>query len=267
MNKLSRNTFKAALTGTAPQLGLWLASANPYSAEIAASGGFDWLLIDGEHGPNDVPTILSQLQAVAAYDSHPIVRPVNQNPALIKQLLDLGAQTLLVPMVETAEQARDLVQAMRYAPRGIRGVGASIARAARWGGVDNYEAEVERQLCLLVQVESVRGVENLDAILAVEGVDGVFIGPADLSASMGHMGDPLHPEVDATIRTALGKIRASGKAAGSLAVVPDIARRYIGYGASFVAVAIDTALLVNGMRAVLDTLHGNAGDAGQRAGY
>jgi 2-keto-3-deoxy-L-rhamnonate aldolase RhmA len=267
MNKLPVNTFKSALSNSHPLLGLWLASANPYSAEIAASGGFDWLLIDGEHGPNDVPTILSQLQAVAAYDSHPIVRPVNQNPALIKQLLDLGAQTLLVPMVETAQQARDLVSAMRYAPHGIRGVGASIARAARWGGINDYEAEVERQLCLLVQVESARGIDNLPEILAVEGVDGVFIGPADLSASMGHMGDPLHPDVDDTIRAALGAIRASGKAAGSLAVVPDVARRYIEYGAQFVAVAIDTGILVNGMQAVLSAMHATAPLGTQRSGY
>jgi len=267
MMKIPVNQLKIALQGGKTQLGLWLASANAYTAEMAATSGFNWLLIDGEHGPNDIPTLLAQLQAVAPYPCHPIVRPVNQDPALIKQILDIGAQTLLVPMVETAQQARDLVCAMRYAPRGIRGVGASIARAARWGTVNNYEDEVEQQLCLLVQVESLRGIENLAEILQVEGVDGVFIGPADLSATMGHMGNPLHPEVDSTIKKALADIRSAGKAAGCLSIDPAIVKRYVDYGANFVAAAIDTVLLIRGMSTALAEMTGAVAEEQKRPSY
>jgi 4-hydroxy-2-oxoheptanedioate aldolase len=267
MMNIPVNQLKIALRSEKTQLGLWLASANAYTAEMAATSGFNWLLIDGEHGPNDIPTLLAQLQAVAPYPCQPIVRPVNQDPALIKQLLDIGAQTLLVPMVETAQQARDLVRAMRYAPRGIRGVGASIARAARWGTVNNYEDEVEQQLCLLVQVESVRGIDNLAEILQVEGVDGVFIGPADLSATMGHMGNPLHPEVDTTIKKALAEIRAAGKAAGCLSIDPAIVKRYVEYGANFVAAAIDTVLLIRGMSTALAEMTGAVAEEQKRHSY
>ncbi|MDR3411144.1 MAG: 4-hydroxy-2-oxoheptanedioate aldolase [Formivibrio sp.] len=247
MKQIPQNKFKEAIKAGQTQLGLWLSCANAYTAEIAATSGYDWLLIDGEHGPNDIPTLLAQLQAIAPYDSHPIVRPVNKDPSLIKQVLDIGAQTLLVPMVDTAQDARDLVSAMRYAPRGIRGVGASVARAARWGRIENYAETVEDQLCLLVQVESLRGLQNLDEITKVEGVDGVFIGPADLSASMGHMGNPGHPEVKAAIEKAIKHIRASGKAAGFLAPDPAVAKHYLACGANFVAIAVDTMLFTKAM--------------------
>lgn len=253
---IPHNAFKAAIKADLTQLGLWLSCANPYTAEIAATSGYDWLLIDGEHGPNDIPTLLAQLQAIAPYDSHPIVRPVNKDPALIKQILDIGAQTLLVPMVDTAQDARDLVSAMRYAPRGIRGVGASIARASRWGRIEDYTDKVEEELCLLVQVESVKGLQNLDEILEVEGVDGVFIGPADLSASMGHMGDAGHPEVKAAIENAIRRICASGKAAGFLAPDPDVAKHYLACGAKFLAIAIDTMLFTKAMSDALAAVTG-----------
>lgn len=250
MKNIPNNAFKESIKAGRVQLGMWLCCANPYTAEIAATAGYDWLLIDGEHGPNDVPTILSQLQAVAPYDSHAIVRPVNKDPALIKQLLDIGAQTLLVPMVDSAQEARDLVSAMRYPPRGIRGVGAIVARASRWGNVENYVHAVDEQLCLIVQVESKRGLENLDEIARVEGVDGVFIGPADLSASMGHLGEAEHPEVVAAIEKAIKHIRSLGKAAGVMGTDPTFAKHYISCGACFVAIAVDTILLTGAMSEV-----------------
>jgi 2-dehydro-3-deoxy-L-rhamnonate aldolase len=267
MKQIPHNSFKAALRTGQTGLGLWLSCANPYVAEIAAGSGYDWLLIDGEHGPNDVPTLLAQLQAVAPYASHPIVRPVNRDPALIKQILDIGAQTLLVPMVESAASARDIVSAMRYAPHGIRGVGASIARAARWGRIEDYMASAEEQLCLLVQIESIKGLENLEEITRTEGVDGVFIGPADLSASMGHPGNPGHPEVQAAIEKAIKRIRALGKAAGFLAPDPQDARQSIEWGANFVAIAIDTMLMTKAMDDALATVRGTPVSSKKSSSY
>ena len=267
MKQILHNTFKAALAAGQTQLGLWLSCASGYTAEIAAGAGYDWLLIDGEHAPNDIPTLLAQLQAVAPYDGHAIVRPVNADPALIKQVLDIGAQTLLVPMIDTADEARDLVSAMRYAPRGIRGVGASIARASRWGRVDDYLHRAEDELCLLVQVETRKGLENLDAIAQVEGVDGVFIGPADLSASLGHLGDAGHPEVQKIIEDAIRRIRAHGKAAGILAPNPDDAKRYIACGANFVAVAVDTMLFTQALDDALAEFRGGKSSTGPKGSY
>jgi 4-hydroxy-2-oxoheptanedioate aldolase len=243
--EIKQNTFKAALkSGERAQIGLWLGLADPVCAEICAGAGFDWLLIDGEHAPNDVRSILPQLQALASYPVHPIVRPVSGDVQLIKQLLDIGAQTLLVPMVESAEQAKLLVSAMRYPPSGIRGVGATLARAAQWSRVTNYVHEANDQMCLLVQVETRAGLENLDAIAKVEGVDGVFIGPSDLSAALGHLGKPSHPDVQQAIEDAIRRIRASGRAAGILTIDEAQARRYIELGCTFVAVGLDGNLLV-----------------------
>jgi len=239
------NTFKAALkSGERAQIGLWLGLTDPICAEICAGAGFDWLLIDGEHAPNDVRSILAQLQAVAPYPSHPIVRPVSGDVQLIKQLLDIGAQTLLVPMVESAEQAKLLVAAMRYPPSGIRGVGAALARVSQWNRVTNYLHDANDEMCLLVQVETRAGLENLDAIAAVEGVDGVFIGPSDLSAALGHLGKPGHPDVQQVIEDAIRRIRTSGRAAGILTTDEEQARRYLSLGCTFVAVGLDTNLLM-----------------------
>lgn len=243
-----QNPFKAALARREQQVGLWLSMAEPYSAEICASAGFDWLLIDGEHGPNDVRSMLAQLRAVAPYRAHPIVRAVDDNPALIKQLLDIGAQALLVPMVDTPEQAAALVQATRYPPQGMRGVGAGIARASRWGARSDYIHEANEEVCLLVQAESVTALANLEAICEVDGVDGVFIGAADLAASMGHRGRPGHPDVQAAVDEAIRRIVASGKAAGALTPDPALARRYFELGATFVAVGIDVTLLAQATR-------------------
>lgn len=243
--EIKQNQFKLALKkNERAQIGLWLGLADPICAEICAGAGFDWLLIDGEHAPNDVRSILAQLQAVAPYPAHPIVRPVSGDVQLIKQLLDIGAQTLLIPMVETADQARLLVSAMRYPPAGIRGVGAALARASHWNRVADYLHLASDQMCLLVQVETRLGLENLDAIAAVEGVDGVFIGPSDLSAALGHLGRPSHPDVQQAIETAIGRIRASGRAAGILTTDEAQARRYLALGCNFVAVGLDGNLLM-----------------------
>lgn len=242
------NPFKTALAQGQTQIGLWLSLADPYCAELCASAGFQWLLLDGEHAPNDVRSILAALQAVAPYPAHPVVRVVQGDTALIKQVLDVGAQTLLVPMVDTAEQAAAAAAATRYPPQGVRGVGAAVARASRWSARARYLDEANDEVCLLVQAESVTALKNLEAICAVDGVHGVFIGPADLAASMGHRGNPAHPEVQAAIEDAIGRISASGKAAGILTGDEAQARRYLEVGARFVAVGIDTSLLAAATR-------------------
>lgn len=246
--QLPINPFKQRLQQGDAQIGLWLGLADPYAAELAANAGFDWLLIDGEHAPNDLRGLLGQLQAVAPYASQPVIRPVVGDTALIKQLLDIGAQTLLVPMVESAEQASQLVRAMRYPPLGVRGVGSALARASRWNSIPGYLDAADAQMCLLVQVENLAGLAQLDAIAAVEGVDGVFIGPADLSAAMGHRGNPGHPEVQAAIEDAIQRIRQAGKAAGILSADQALARRYLELGATFVAVGVDTTLLMRSLQ-------------------
>ncbi len=250
------NAFKAALARGEPQIGLWLSLANAYSAEVCASSGFQWLLIDGEHAPNDVRSMLEQLQAVAPYGGHAVVRAVGGDPALIKQLLDIGAQTLLIPMVDTAEQARALVAATRYPPAGTRGVGAAIARAARWGARGDYLDIADDEACLLVQAESVVALRNLKEICAVDGVHGVFIGPADLAASMGRRGQQGHPDVQAAIEDAIRTIVASGKAAGTLTGDAAFARRCLELGATFVAVGVDVLLLAHAARRLAGELAG-----------
>ncbi|BAP45266.1 HpcH/HpaI aldolase/citrate lyase family protein [Pseudomonas sp. 21LCFQ02] len=237
------NRFKAALASGAPQYGIWAGFASGYAAEITAGFGYDWMLIDGEHAPNTVPSILAQLQAVAPYSSAPVVRAVSHDPVLIKQLLDIGVQTLMIPMVESAEQARALVQATRYPPHGIRGVGGGLTRATRWDAVPDYINTAHQQLCLIVQVESRAGIENAAAIAAVDGVDAVFIGPADLSTGLGHVGNPSHPEVQEKIRSAIDATRAAGKLSGILAPAEQDARRYQDWGCQFIAVGIDISLM------------------------
>ena len=244
------NAFKQALADKRPQIGLWLGLANGYSAELLAGAGFHWLLIDGEHAPNDVRSVLGQLQAIAPYPSHPVVRPPFNDPVIIKQLLDTGAQTLLVPMVQNAAEAQQAVRACRYPPHGIRGVGSALARASRWNREPDYLVRANDQICLLVQIETREAVDNLAAILAVEGVDGVFIGPADLSADMGFAGNPSHPEVQAVISRCITAIRAAGKAPGILMANEQLAQRYLELGALFVAVGVDTTLLARSAEAL-----------------
>ncbi len=248
--QIPQNTFKAALRAGKPQIGLWVGLADANAAEALAGTGFDWLLLDGEHAPNDPQSVLAQLRAVAPYPVHAIVRPVQGDVALVKQYLDIGAQTLLIPMIDTPEHAALMVRAMRYAPAGIRGMGAALARASRWNQVDNYLTDADAQMCLLVQAETTLAVSNLQAMAETEGVDGVFFGPADLSASMGYRGQPEHPEVVRTIVGGIQTILKTGKAPGVLAVNLDAAQRYLEAGAVFVSVGVDTSLLVSAAAAL-----------------
>ena len=251
------NPFKQALRAGRAQIGLWLSLADPYSAELLAGTGYDWLLVDGEHAPNDLRHVLATLQAIDSARAHlppgmpaphPVVRPVIGDVPLIKQLLEIGAQTLLVPVVDTAEQATRLAAAVRYPPRGIRGVGSSAARSSRWGAVADYAHLSDDEVCLLVQAETVTAMQNLEAIAAVDGVDGVFFGPADLSASMGLLGQPAHPSVKAAIDDGIRRVRAAGKAPGVLTVDPALAQHYLDQGALFVAVGVEANLLSKAAR-------------------
>ncbi len=244
------NLFKQALKNGQTQWGFWLGLASPYCAEISAGAGFDWLLIDGEHAPNNLQSTLSQLQAVAAYPVSPVVRPVEGTTAGIKQLLDIGAQSILIPMVESAQQAAELVSACHYPPQGVRGVGTVLARAAQWGRHKDYLARANEEVCLLLQVESKAGLEALDEIVNTDGVDGVFIGPADLAASLGYLGNPAHPDVTAIIKAALARIRVAGKSAGILATDKALAEYYRDCGAQFIAIGVDTLVLANGAAAL-----------------
>lgn len=242
---MPENRFKRALVARDFQVGIFLGLADPYCAEITAGAGFDWLLIDAEHGPNDLRTVLAQLQALAAYPVNAVVRTADHDPARIKQYLDAGVQSLLVPMVESAEQARALVRATRYPPAGIRGVGTALARAARWNGVEGYFARADEEMCLIVQVESRAGLDALDEIVGVDGVDAVFVGPSDLAASLGHLGNPGHPEVTAAVAGAIERIVAASRAAGVFSADPAAAERYRQAGAGFAAVGVDALLLRN----------------------
>jgi 4-hydroxy-2-oxoheptanedioate aldolase len=248
-----RNPFKDALRDKRPQIGLWMGLGSPAACEICAGAGFDWLLIDGEHSPNDLKGTMQQAQAIAAY---PGVNAIARIPLghghvgqmLIKQYLDIGLQTLLVPMVDTPEQASDIVRSMRYPPLGVRGMGG--ARGSRWGRYPNSPTEANDRVCLLVQAETRTALEHLDAIAAIDGVDGVFIGPADLSASMGHVGNPNHPEVQAAIEDGIARILRAGKAPGILTVDEAQARHYLSLGALFVAVGVDHNILARGTSAL-----------------
>ncbi len=244
------NSFKQSLTQPGAQIGLWLALADAYSAELCATTGFDWLLIDGEHGPNDLRSMLAALQAVAPYPVHPVVRIPNGDVNLIKQVLEIGATTLLIPMVESAEQARALVRATRYPPQGIRGVGSGLARSSRWSSHADYLKKANDGICLLLQVETAEALAQIDEIAAVDGVDGVFIGPADLAASMGHLGNADLPVVVDAINDGIRRILAAGKAPGILAVNEARARECIELGVRFVAVGVETSLLAQAARAL-----------------
>ncbi len=247
---MKENRLKAGLARGEMLIGCWLNLGSAAAAEMAGGAGFDWALIDGEHAPYDVTAIQAQLRALAAFEISPVVRVPVGRDWLIKQVLDLGVESLLVPMVEDADQAAALVRATRYPPEGVRGVGAAVARATGYGADGEYIAQVNEQICLIVQAESLRALENLEAIAATPGVDAVFIGPSDLAADMGFAGRPDAPEVQAAITDAIGRIRAVGKAPGLLDFTPE---RFAGYremGVGFLAVAADVTLLRGAMQAV-----------------
>ena len=247
--ELSRNTFKQALQQRQLRIGLWSTLCSNIGAEIIAHSGFDWILLDTEHSPNELPDLVTQLQAMSAGTAAPVVRAAWNDPVLIKRILDIGAQSILLPYVQTAEQARAAVASVRYPPKGLRGVSGS-SRASQFGRIKDYLRKADEEICLLVQVETKSALDELEAIAAVEGVDGVFLGPSDLSASLGHLGDAQHPETQGALQDAVRRLTRAGKAAGILATLESDARRYIGWGYSFVAVGIDTALLASGADAL-----------------
>ncbi|GAA1632090.1 HpcH/HpaI aldolase family protein [Georgenia ruanii] len=266
-------TFRDALTtqrvrGAAarPLAGIWVCSGSPLVAEICAGSGLDWVLIDMEHSPNGLESVLAQLQAVAPYPVTPLVRVPIADVVTIKQVLDLGAQNLLVPMVSSAEEARAVVEAVRYPPRGRRGVGSALARSARWNRVDGYLTDADAHVSLFVQIETAEGVAAAAEIAAVDGVDGVFVGPSDLAASMGVIGQQSHPDVVAAVRRAFDAVRAAGKPVGVNAFDPAVARAYMEAGAAFVLVGADVALLARGSEA-LAAAFVPAADDGARASY
>jgi 4-hydroxy-2-oxoheptanedioate aldolase len=240
--ELPRNAFKHAIVAGRQQIGLWVSLSSPYSTEIVAGSGFDWLLIDGEHSPNDPPLVLPQLQAAAPYPVSAIVRPAWNDKVLVKRYLDIGVQSLLIPYVQSAEEAEAAVAAVRYPTRGVRGV-AGTTRASGYGRVPDYVRRAEAELCLLVQIETRQGLDNLEAIARTDGIDGVFIGPADLAAGLGHLGDIPHAEVQSAIEDAIARIRACGKPAGILATDEASTRRYMEWGTTFTAVGLDAMIL------------------------
>ena len=250
MAEVKKNQFKKALSQAKPIFGLWQGIPDTTVAEIGAGAGFDWLLIDAEHGPFDLKSVMAHLQAVEPYPVSAIVRPEEGSTALIKKLLDIGAQTLLVPMVDDAEQAHNIVRAAKYPPIGVRGLGTSMARAAAWNRSKDYLEKANDEICVLVQIETMAGLKNIEEIVAVEGVDGVFIGPSDLSAAMGFVGEPDHPDVVAAIESAFQIIQKAGKPAGVLALSKDLVENYVAAGARFIGVGVDAALLANATRAL-----------------
>ncbi|MGQ2916272.1 HpcH/HpaI aldolase family protein [Microbacterium aurantiacum] len=244
-------TFRDALAAASrPLAGIWVCSGSPLVAEICAGSGLDWTLIDMEHSSHSLDSVLAQLQAVAAYPITPVVRVPIGDVVVIKQVLDLGAQNILVPMVSSVTDAERVVSAVRYPPRGIRGVGSALARSARWNRVDGYLDDADRHVSLFVQIETAGGVEAAAEIAAVDGVDGVFVGPSDLAASMGLLGQQTHPEVRAAVLRTFDAVRAAGKPVGVNAFDPDVADGYLAAGASFVLVGADVALLARGSEAL-----------------
>jgi 4-hydroxy-2-oxoheptanedioate aldolase len=247
--QLPQNAFKRAILAGRQQIGLWCSLPGPYAAEAMAGAGFDWMLLDTEHSPGDPLTVLGQLQAVAPYPASPIVRPASNDAVLIKRILDFGAQTLLIPYVQSAAEAQAAVAAMRYPPRGVRGV-SGVTRATGFGRIAGYARRAEEELCLLVQIETREALDRLEEIAGVDGVDGVFIGPADLAASLGHVGEAGHPEVVAAIEDAIRRIRACGKPAGILTPDNAFAQRCIELGTVFTAVGVDASMLARATEAL-----------------
>lgn len=252
---IPRNAFKRALAEGRRQIGLWSTLGSNVVAEILAPAGYDWILLDMEHSPNEIPGLIQQMQALTGGTATPIVRPAWNDPVIIKRVLDAGAQSILVPFIQNAAEARAAVAATRYPPEGIRGVSAG-ARAGRYGRVDGYLHKANAEMCVLVQIETPMGLTNLEAIASVPGVDGVFIGPSDLAATHGHLGNPGHPDVDKLIFEAGARLKKIGKPAGFLTPNQDLARRVIDAGFTFVAVGSDSALLVRSADALVKIFKG-----------
>jgi 4-hydroxy-2-oxoheptanedioate aldolase len=243
------NPFKRALKANRLQIGLWCSLSSHYATELVAGSGFDWILLDTEHSPNDLESVLQQLQAAAPYPTHPVVRVPWNDMVTIKRYLDIGAQSLLIPYVQNAEEAKAAVAYTRYPPAGVRGV-AGATRATRFGRAKDYAKRAHEEICVLVQVETQTALDQLEKIAAVDGVDGVFIGPADLHASLGYVGETNNPKVMPVIDDAIRRIRKCGKAPGILTGVEADAKRWIECGGLFVAVGADTGVLARGTEAL-----------------
>lgn len=238
------NPFRRRLAeADSPLIGLLCGLVDPVAVEIVAGAGYDWLLVDGEHAAHTPRSVLSHLQAVAAHPVAPVVRPPSHDPALIKQYLDVGVQTLLVPMVDTAEQATAVVASTRYPPDGVRGVGAAIARASQWGRTADYLDRADEEMFVIAQIESAAALSNVEDICAVDGVDATLVGPTDLSASLGHRGQPGHPDVRSAVLDVIERTTAAGLPAGVFAPDPDMARSCVDAGASFLLVGTDVTAL------------------------
>ncbi|MDT0194494.1 HpcH/HpaI aldolase/citrate lyase family protein [Arthrobacter sp. AB6] len=245
------DTFRSALAAAdRPLAGMWVCSGSPLIAELCAGSGLDWLLVDAEHSPNGLESILAQLQATHGYPVHTVVRPPVNDTVVIKQYLDLGVQNLLIPMVNSAAEAEAAVAATRYPPQGVRGVGSALARAARWNRVPEYLARAGETISVTVQIESEAAVAVVENILAVDGVDAIFVGPSDLAASMGLLGQQEHPEVRAAVEHCLAAAKGAGTPAGVNAFNPDTAKHYLDNGADFILVGADVALLARGSEAL-----------------
>ena len=267
MSDIQRNAFRAGLDSGNTQFGVWLGIPDSSVAEIMAGAGFDWLVIDHEHGAFELRDVMTHLQAMAPYDVAPIVRPVDGDPALLKKLCDIGAQSFIVPMIDTAEQAQEIVSAVHYPPDGRRGLGTSLARASRWNTVTDYARHANEQMCVVVQAETVEAIGNLEAIANTDGIDGVFIGPSDLSASMGHVGDVSHPDVVEAVSDAIRTIRSAGKHAGLLCLDDSMVSHFVDCGANFVGVGVDALLLGNSARSLAAMYKSEDGDGPPQAGY
>lgn len=252
---LPRNAFKHAIANGELQIGLWCSLCSPITAEIVSHSGFDWLLLDTEHSPNELPDVLAQLQAIQGGTASAAVRPAWNDMVLIKRLLDIGAQTLLIPFVQNPEEARRAVEATRYPPGGIRGITGS-GRASRYGRVKDYLKHASQEICLLVQVETKGALERIEDIAGVDGIDGVFIGPNDLAASFGHIGNWAHPEVQSALADALRRLKKIGKPAGILTPNEEEAKRFIEWGYTFVAAGVDLGLLARGADALAKRFKG-----------
>lgn len=240
------NQFKKRLKNRETQIGLWMGLAEATTAELCSKTGFDWLVIDGEHGPNGLRDVLAQLRAVGT-NTHPVVRTRDDNRAEIKQMLDIGAQTILVPMIETCAQAKEVALSMYYPPKGVRGVGAALARASDFSSISDYLQTANDEVCLLLQIESIAGIEELGEILKLEGIDGIFIGPSDLAADMGFLGKPGATEVQKVVCDALDQIHAAGKASGILTSDQKLAKIYADMNVEFLAVGSDVGVFRAGL--------------------
>ncbi|MDV8149083.1 HpcH/HpaI aldolase/citrate lyase family protein [Arthrobacter sp. B10-11] len=265
-------TFRDALhhqTGAAgrPLAGMWVCSGSPLIAELCAGAGLDWLLVDAEHSPNGLESILAQLQAINGYPVHTLVRPPVNDTVVIKQYLDVGVQNLLIPMVNSAADAEAAVAATRYPPHGVRGVGSALARAARWNRMPDYLARASETISVTVQIESTAAVDAVEEILAVDGVDAIFLGPSDLAASMGLLGQQEHPEVRAAVERCLAAATAAGKPGGVNAFNPDTAHHYLDSGAKFILVGADVAILARGSEALAAQYIIKPADGGTPASY